>query len=254
MVGSFRQREILEQARRDGKVTVDGLAEQYDVTVQTIRRDLADLADSGRLDRVHGGAVLPSGVVNIEYEERRRLNEDGKRAIAKACADRITNGSSVFMNIGTTTEAVAEELLDRENLLVVTNNLNIATILAPNRNAQIIVTGGTLRQTDNGLVGALAARMVQQFKFDISVLGCSAIDEDGDLLDFDGQEVMVSQTAIDRSRKVMVVSDHVKFQRKAPMTICSLRQVDTLFTDGTPSETLTHNCARWSTDIVRVTE
>ena len=73
MVSNFRQQEILELARKDGKVTVDGLAELYDVTVQTIRRDLSDLADSGRLKRVHGGAVVPSGVVNIHYEERRKL-------------------------------------------------------------------------------------------------------------------------------------------------------------------------------------
>jgi DeoR family glycerol-3-phosphate regulon repressor len=118
LVTNFRQQEILELARKDGKVTVDRLAELYDVTVQTIRRDLSELADSGRLDRVHGGAVIPSGVINIVYEERRRLNEDGKKAIAMACAEAIPDGASVFMNIGTTAEAVARELLDHENLLV----------------------------------------------------------------------------------------------------------------------------------------
>ncbi len=78
MVSNFRQREILEIAREEGKVTVDGLAEMYDVTVQTIRRDLAELSESGRLERVHGGAVVPSGVVNIIYEERRRLNDPAR--------------------------------------------------------------------------------------------------------------------------------------------------------------------------------
>ena len=82
MVSNFRQSEILEFARKEGKVTVDGLAEHYNVTVQTIRRDLSDLAESGRLERVHGGAVVPSGVVNIIYEERRRTNEAGKKEIA----------------------------------------------------------------------------------------------------------------------------------------------------------------------------
>ncbi|MFT6076486.1 MAG: DeoR family glycerol-3-phosphate regulon repressor, partial [Yoonia sp.] len=102
MVSNFRQREILELARKDGKVTVDGLAELYDVTVQTIRRDLSDLSETGRLERVHGGAVVPSGVINIQYEERRRLNEDGKKAIAVRCAQDIPDDASVFMNIGTT--------------------------------------------------------------------------------------------------------------------------------------------------------
>lgn len=231
MVSNFRQREILELARKEGQVTVDGLAGLYDVTVQTIRRDLSDLADSGRLDRVHGGAVIPSGVVNIVYEERRRLNETGKKAIALECARMIPDGASVFMNIGTSTEAVAHKLLDHENLLVVTNNLNIANILTANHSFEIILAGGVLRRADGGIVGGLTVEMVKQFKFDYSVLGCSAIDTDGDLLDFDGQEVMVSGTAIKRSRKVMVVADHHKFRRKAPLTICSLADVDVLITD-----------------------
>ena len=252
MVSNFRQQEILELARREGKVTVDGLAAQYDVTVQTIRRDLSDLADSGRLDRVHGGAVVPSGVVNIVYEERRRLNESGKKAIAVKCAEAIPDGASVFMNIGTSTEAVARELLDHENLLVVTNNLNIANILATNHSCEIILAGGVLRRADGGIVGGLTVEMVKQFKFDYSVLGCSAIDVDGDLLDFDGQEVMVSHTAINRSRKVMVVADQLKFTRNAPLTICSLADVEVLFTDWTLSEQLLENCATWGTDVVKV--
>tara|TARA_R110002073_G_scaffold136748_1_gene285374 strand:- start:7 stop:765 length:759 start_codon:yes stop_codon:yes gene_type:complete len=250
MVSNFRQREILELARKDGKVTVDDLANQYDVTVQTIRRDLADLAESGRLERVHGGAVVPSGVVNIVYEERRRLNEEGKKAIAQACALSIPDGASVFMNIGTSTEAVAKELLDHENMLVVTNNLNIANILTANRSCEIILAGGVLRRIDGGLVGGLTAEMVQQFKFDFSILGCSAIDADGDLLDFDGQEVMVSQTAIQRSRKVMVVADHLKFNRKAPLKICSLCDVEVLFTDGALPKPLLGNCKSWGTHVV----
>lgn len=252
MVSNFRQKEILELARKDGKVTVDGLAELYDVTVQTIRRDLSDLAETGRLDRVHGGAVVPSGVVNIQYEERRRLNDVGKKAIAVECARSIPDGASVFMNIGTTTEAVARELLDHENLLVVTNNLNIANILAINHSCEIMLAGGVLRRADGGIVGGLTVEMVKQFKFDYSVLGCSAIDADGDLLDFDGQEIMVSSTAIGRSRQVMIVADHLKFQRKAPLTICSLSDVEVLFTDGKISAELSTNCATWGTKVVTV--
>ncbi|MFZ3585495.1 DeoR/GlpR family DNA-binding transcription regulator [Loktanella sp. DJP18] len=252
MVTNFRQQEILELARKDGKVTVDELAKLYDVTVQTIRRDLSELADSGRLDRVHGGAVIPSGVVNIVYDERRRLNEKGKKAIAMACATAIPEGASVFMNIGTSTEAVARELLGHENLLVVTNNMNIANILATNRSCEIILTGGVLRRSDGGLVGMLTAEMVKQFKFDFSVLSCSAVDEDGDLLDFDDQEVLVSRSAIQRSRQVLIVADHDKFTRRAPLTICSLRDVDVLFTDNSLTGKLADECRHWDTNVVVV--
>ena len=250
MVTNFRQREILDLARKDGKVTVEGLAEHYDVTVQTIRRDLAELTDSGQLERVHGGAVVPSGVVNIVYEERRRLNAGGKHAIAETCAQSIPNGASVFMNIGTSTEAVAQSLLDHENLLVVTNNLNIANILIANTSCEIILTAGILRRIDGGLVGGLTAELLKQFKFDFSILGCSAIDTDGDLLDFDGQEIMVSQTALKQSRSIMVVADHLKFKRTAPLKICSLKDVDKLFTDVTLPRNLLEECNQWGTDVV----
>ncbi len=250
MVSNFRQKEILEIARTEGKVTVDDLAEKYNVTVQTIRRDLSELADAGRLERVHGGAVLASGVVNILYEERRRLNEAAKKAIAVQCAQAIPNSASVFMNIGTSTEAVAHELLDHQNLLVVTNNLNIAHILSANQTCKIILTGGELRRTDSGIVGNLTADMVKQFKFDHCVLGCSAIDADGDLLDFDGQEIMVTRAAIQRSRQVMVVADNIKFQRKAPLMICSLKDVDILFTDAAIPDMLKTNCDTWNIKIV----
>ena len=252
MVSNFRQKEILELARKEGKVTVDGLATQYAVSVQTIRRDLSDLAETGRLERVHGGAVVPSGLVNIIYAERTRMNEAGKKTIAEKCAQAIPDGASVFMDIGTSTEAVARELLDRENLLVVTNNLNIANILAVNHSCQIIIAGGVLRRADGGIVGGLTTEMIKQFKFDYSVLGCSAIDADGDLQDFDDQEVMVSKTAIQRTRKVMVVADQLKFERQAPLTICSLADVTVLFTDCTLPTQLIEDCAIWETDVVVV--
>ena len=250
MVSTFRQKEILDIARKDGKVTVDALAERYNVTVQTIRRDLSRLTEIGKLERVHGGAVIPSGVVNIEYEQRRLLNKLGKRNIAAECASRIPNGASVFINIGTTTEAVARELLNHDNLLVVTNNLNIANILSANKNCEIILAGGILRRLDGGIVGGLTVEMVKQFKFDYSILGCSAIDTDGDLLDYDGQEIIVSQTAINRSRQVIIVADHLKFERKAPLTSCSLSDINIIITDKPLSEKLKINCKTWKTEII----
>lgn len=250
LVANFRQREILNLVRKDGKVTVDGLAQHYGVTVQTIRRDLTELTDSGQLERVHGGAIIASGVVNMIYQERRRLNAEGKTAMAKSCAQSIPNGASVFMNIGTSTEAVAKSLLDHENLLVVTNNLNIANTMKVNNSCEIILSAGILRRIDGGLVGGLAAEVVKQFKFDFAILGCSAIDTDGDLLDFDGQEILVSQAALMQSRQVMVVSDHLKFQRTAPLKFCSLNDVDKLFTDMRLTPKLMDDCKKWDTAVV----
>ena len=249
MSQTFRLPEILEMARQQGKVTVEGLADHFEVTVQTIRRDLGELADAGRLERVHGGAILPSGVSNIGYEDRRGLHESAKTAIAGACAASIPDDCSVFLNIGTSTEAVARALLNHRNLMVVTNNMNVANILVANPDCEIVVAGGVLRRADGGLIGALTTRTIEQFKFDYAVIGCSALDSDGDILDFDIQEVGVSQTILRQARKSCLVSDHSKFQRTAPARIGSLRDVDVFFTDRPLATPLAASCAEWKTEV-----
>lgn len=250
MALSFRQAEILEIARTEGKVTVDGLARRFDVTVQTIRRDLSELADDGTLERVHGGAILASGVSNIGYEERRQLNQSAKEAIARRCAADIPDGSSLLLNIGTSTEAVARELLRHRNIMVVTNNMNVANILVANEQCEVLVAGGVLRRSDGGLVGDLTALGIEQFKVDFAIIGCSALDQDGDILDFDVREVGVSKAIIRQSRRTFLVADASKFQRKAPVRIASMQHIDTVYSDQPFSEALQAKCQEWHTDII----
>ncbi|MHA6325966.1 DeoR/GlpR family DNA-binding transcription regulator [Roseivivax sp. CAU 1753] len=250
MSQTFRLPEIVEIARRDGKVTVEGLAAHFGVTLQTIRRDLTELADGGRLERVHGGAVLPSGTTNIGYEERRALNPAAKTAIAEACAAQIPDDSSLFLNIGTSTEAVARALGQHRHLLVVTNNMNVANILASNADCEVVVTGGQLRRADGGLIGSLAAETIRRFKFDLAVIGCSALDEDGDLLDYDMEEVGVSQAILAQARRTFLVADSSKFTRDAPARIATLADIDTFFTDMPLTDPLARRCAEWGTQVV----
>jgi DeoR family transcriptional regulator, glycerol-3-phosphate regulon repressor len=249
MALSFRQTEILEIARVEGKVVVESLADRFAVTLQTIRRDLTDLADAGLLDRVHGGAVLRAGVANIGYAQRRRMNDAAKSAIGRACAAAIPDNSSLFINLGTTTEAVAAELMAHRNITVVTNNMNVANTLIGNGNCEIMLAGGTIRRSDGGIVGDLTADFIQGFKVDIGVIGCSAMDMDGDILDFDTAEVRVARAIIRQSRKVYLVTDGSKLGRSAPVRLASLREVHTVFTDRALPEMLAQKCADWGTRI-----
>ena len=249
MSQAFRHPEILEIARREGKVTVEGLADRFGVTLQTIRRDLSELAEAGRLERVHGGAILPSGTTNIGYEERRALNLDAKQRIAMACAAQIPDDTSLFLNIGTSTEAVARELLQHRNLMVVTNNMNVANILVANPDCEVIVAGGSLRRSDGGLVGTLTTEVIGRFKFDLAVIGCSAIDLDGDLLDYDVQEVGVSQTILRQSRRTFLVADHSKFTRSAPARIAPIADLDAVFTDRPFPGDLARRCDDWGVAV-----
>ncbi len=250
MALSFRQAEILEIARAEGRVVVEDLAHRFEVTLQTIRRDLSDLAEAGHLDRVHGGAIARTGVANIGYDQRRRMNEGAKAAIARACAAAIPDNSSLILNLGTTTEAVARELLQHRNITVVTNNINVANILAANPGCEVMVAGGMLRRSDGGLVGELTTQFIDQFKVDVAVIGTSALDADGDLLDFDLAEVRVSRAIIRQARRRFLVTDHSKLDRSAPARICSLSELDCVFTDQAFPERLAQRCREWDTEIV----
>ena len=249
MALNFRQTEILALAKAEGKVVVEALAAHFDVTHQTIRRDLTDLCEAGRLERVYGGAVLPSGVANIGYEDRRLLNAEAKERIARICAQQIPDDASLFLNIGTTVEAVARALMQHNNLMVVTNNMNVANTLLANPSCEVMVAGGVVRRSDGGMVGDLTADMVRQFKVDYAVIGASALDNEGDLLDFDFREVRVSQVLIRNARHSFLVSDVSKFSRGAPVRIASLRDVDTFFTDAAPPEPVRRLCLEWETRL-----
>ncbi|MFN3661631.1 DeoR/GlpR family DNA-binding transcription regulator [Yoonia sp.] len=244
-----RLRDIQIIARRDGRVIVEDLAAHFSVTMQTIRRDLSELADQGKLQRVHGGAILPSTVANIGYQDRRDLNESAKAAIAQACVRDIPNGCSLFLNIGTTTEAVARALLGHRDIMVLTNNLNVANILVDNPQCEIIVVGGLLRRADAGLVGTITTQAIGQFKFDLAVISCSALDEDGDILDYDIQEVGVSQAILRQARRSFLVADQSKFRRRAPARIGSLAQIDGFYTDAPLRTDLQAACQGWGTNV-----
>ena len=249
LVLSFRQSEILEVARAEGRVTVEHLARKYAVTLQTIRRDLSDLADAGLLDRVHGGAVFRNGVANQGYARRRRTNKAAKTAIACACAAAIPNNCSIILNLGTTTEAVARELLRHTNITAVTNNMNVANTLMANTGCEVILAGGSLRRSDGGLVGELTTQFFNQFKANYAVIGCCAIDAGGDLLHFDLAEVQVSKAIIAQSRQTYLVADHTKFQRTAPARVASLAEISVFYTDAPLPHPLAAKCHDWGTVV-----
>lgn len=235
MTPNPRQALLLDEVRGRGSVSVEALADRFGVTLQTVRRDVKLLSDAGLLARFHGGVREPGSTTeNIAYRQRQRLNEDAKQCIARNVAQRVPEGCSLIINIGTTTEAIARELLRHKGLRVITNNLNVAAILSDNPDCEVIVTGGVVRSRDRGIVGEMTVDFVAQFKVDIGLIGISGIEADGSLRDYDYREVKVSRAIIEHSREVWVATDHSKFNRPAMVEVARLADVDMLFTDIDP--------------------
>ena len=240
---STRQKDILAAARANGRVAVDGLAAAFGVTPQTIRRDLNDLCLRGLLARVHGGAVPANSISNLAYTERRHLMAAEKARIGAAAAAYIPDNSSLIINIGTTTEQVARALYDHRDLIVITNNINVINILSGSPQKELILAGGVVRQSDGGVVGEAAVEFIRQFRVDCAVIGASALDKDGTVLDYDYREVLVARAIIEHARRTILVADHQKFVRSAPVRICDLAQIDMIVTDRAPPARFTEACA-----------
>lgn len=247
---SPRQREIVSLIRETGRIAVDELASRFQLTPQTIRRDLNELSDARLITRVHGAAIAASGVENLAYDARKLVAQAQKQRIGRACAELVPDNSSLFINLGTTTEEVGRALSGRQGLMVVTNNINVVTELYRNPLINVVVAGGSLRATDGGIVGRMAAEMFRHFKVDIAIIGTSAVDADGTLLDYDLREVQVSRAIIENARRVILVTDSSKFSRRAPVRIARLDEIDTLVTDRLPGPEIAELCERLQVEVI----
>lgn len=234
MAQKHRQDLIMELIHQNGFVTTEQLVDHFQVTPQTIRRDLNQLARQSRVRRHHGGAGIDSSTVNTAYQTRKIMDLEAKERIAHSLVSMIPDGSSLFINIGTTTETIARALLNHNNLRIVTNNLHVASILASREDFHVIIAGGEVRNRDGGIVGEATRDFINQFKMDFGVIGISGIHMDGSLLDFDYREVRVAQTIITNSQQVLLAADHTKFGRNAMVRLGSITQADHFFTDQKP--------------------
>ena len=248
--GSRRQSEIVGLLRETGRVMVEDLAARFAVTPQTIRRDLNEMSEARLVTRIHGGAMIASGVANLAYEARKQVAGPHKRLIGEAAAKLIPDDSSLFINIGTTTEEVAHALMGHTGLLVITNNLNVAAELHRNAAINLIIAGGSVRTSDGGIVGASTVDLIRQFRVDNAVIGTSAIDAEGTLLDFDIREVTVSRAIIENARRVILVTDSSKFARTAPVRIATLAEIDVLVTDRLPEGPIAALCRTHEVEVI----
>jgi DeoR family glycerol-3-phosphate regulon repressor len=250
MAQQIRHEDIIKLITEQGFVSIDELVALFGVTPQTIRRDLNLLAQDNRIRRYHGGAAIESSTVNTEYSKRKAQQLDQKKRIAKAVAALIPDNASIFINIGTTNEAIARELLQRNGLKVITNNLNVASILSSKEDFQITITGGQVRSRDGGIIGEATIDFIKQFRVDFGIIGISGIEEDGSLMDFDYQEVRVAQAIIEHSRLVILAADSSKFGRRTVNYLGDLSLIDTLVTDQAPPKKISQLMKQYKRKLI----
>jgi DeoR family transcriptional regulator, glycerol-3-phosphate regulon repressor len=245
-----RQRKIVKRIETRGFATIEALAQKFDVSAQTIRRDIIRLDKTGLLQRFHGGAGLPRDSARLGYSQKKITAVAGKQRIGRAAAALIPDGSAVFLDVGTTVEGVARALAGRGNLSVFTNSLAAAGALAGSQDMKVVVTGGLLHGADGSLVGGDVTTAVLRFKFDVAVIACSGFDDDGSVMDFDLQKVSVKNAAIESARLTILVADGSKFKRTAFVRISALENFSHVVTDKEPPMALRKALQKAGVEVV----
>jgi DeoR family glycerol-3-phosphate regulon repressor len=239
---SIRQTAILKHLQKHGRALVEELAELFDTTPQTIRKDLTTLEEENQIARFHGGATLISGIEYTSFSTRQEIARDEKERIAQLTAEQIPNNASIIINAGTTTTAVALKLEHHIGLRVVTDSVDLATKIRGFAGIEVMVPAGVVRRSDGAILGTSAVDFIRQFRVDIAVIGVAAIADDGALLDYDLRQATVARAIIENARAVILAADSTKFARLAPVRIGHLSQLDTLVTDTACPQALRQLC------------
>ena len=225
-----RRRQIIQMLEEQQAITNQELMDTFNISVETVRRDLAYLEEQGVLTRVYGGAVLKV-VAPTEplYIRREHENNDEKLLIANKAESLIKPDDIVFFDLGTTVEFVAKNLDKSKNVHAFTNAMRTAVILSEKCD-EVIVTGGKVRSGELSLSGTLAETNIMNFNIGKAIIGAAGITEDG-ISDFISDEAGIRSKVIANAGKVIVLADYTKFGVKAMCKVCSLDKVDVLITD-----------------------
>lgn len=233
-----------------GSMRIHSIASALDVSEETVRRNVKRLSDKGLVKKVHGGVHLQHGSTELSFAQRMDENPVPKQRIAAHVAGLISNGSSLFLDIGSTTAFIAKALRSHHELLVVTNSVAVAHTLAAHNNNRVFMPGGELRGHDGGMFGANVLEFINHFRADFAVLSTAAINAKNGFMLFDLEEAYYSRAIMKRAGSRIIAADSTKFGRAAPVSLGDPSDVELLITDAPPPLDIQKAAKTWTTEIV----
>lgn len=225
-----RINQIIEMIKEKHAVTNAEIMDRFNISIETVRRDLSYLERTGVIERVYGGAVIKAFINSEpEYLKREKFNEHIKHAIAKKAVQLIESNATVFFDLGTTVMTVAKLLDEDKAITAFTNSMRTATVLAE-KGFDTIVSGGRVRPGELSVSGAEAQSFMQKYNIDTAIIGAAGITSEG-VTDFIADEAFLRRQVIENASKVIVVADYSKFAIRAMCNVCPVRSIDVLITD-----------------------
>ncbi len=250
-ISNQREEEIMREIRlAGGSCRISYLSTRLNVSNETIRRNIKTLEEAGAVRKVHGGVRLVEQLTEAPFDSRMGMNSKTKELLAIAVADTIKNGDSIFLDTGSTTAYIAIALRQHHSLYVVTNSVFVAYTLATRNNNRVFLAGGELRQQDGSSFGAQALDFIKKFNTQVAIISVGAINSEMGFMCHDLEEASIAEIAILRSQVKIIVTDHDKFEKRAPIALNQPNCFDILFTDQHPPESITNMLRQNNIELV----
>jgi DeoR family transcriptional regulator, glycerol-3-phosphate regulon repressor len=244
-----RQSLILSMVNQRGSLSITEIQRKLKVSRETIRRDLLLLADRNMLRKAHGGA-LSLERSEPEISVREVINADAKRAIGRLAASLVPDGASVILATSSTVQQVTEMLLNRSGLTVFTNSLSICGKLAGHNKNRVYMLGGEVQAINGATLGRDATTMLAHYFADFAFVGAGAVSPAGWVMDFTREEGELHGLMLQAARTTVVVADHSKFNRYAPVRVGNLEKVTHLVTDRPLEPPMDATFAAWPLELM----
>ena len=225
-----RRQDIIDKTIENGTVYITQLAKDYEVSTETIRKDLNYLAGLGKLTKIRGGAMTNQHATEYPYYNRQKENIELKKRIAIKATELIPQNSSIIIGSGSTNVEIAKLLVNRSDLKIFTGSLPVATILTPSAN-QVFIFGGRLRDLSSSVYGGWTIKAIKEISADIFFLGSDGFSNTHGPSSPSSSDTMINQIILKNVDKTYVVADYTKFDRKSLYTISSWADITALITN-----------------------
>jgi DeoR family glycerol-3-phosphate regulon repressor len=233
-----RHYEIVQWVNIQGRQTLQAVAEQFSVSVQTVRSDIRLLAEKGLVLRSHGEVIPFPHCENISFDQRRIRHAAGKKHIADLCISKLTDYQSIFLGSGSTVAEVANQLSSFQGLQVMTTNLYAARNLCEHPNCELTISGGRVRKRDQDVIGGDAMRFFERYRADIGIFSVAAVNKKGHLFDFTDEEVMAREALVEYCHYRILIIDSTKYDKESRCRSGKMSDYDCVISDQKPSQTL----------------
>ena len=249
---SFRLRRMEQYILEKENVSMEELCAEFDVSMNTVRLDVASLVKKGSIKKVYGGVCSNRQNSLVPFEERKMKFSECKKAVCRAAAALVEDGDIIYVDSGTTTMYLTDYLDKHKNVTVLTNNLNVIMRAVPHENVQVICLPGILERKTNSFVSAETGKILARYNIKKAIVAATGVTENGDVTNSSSLEYEIKREAMRNSEKKYLLLDSSKYGKSALLTYAHLGDMDRVIADTEMSPELEVLCERYNVKLEKV--